>query len=174
MEDAASWLSLIGRRVRIVAWADYADLFGYYSRYGSLPPSRLGRSPAWVTMGPGIWRSNCKSRVCRGRSCSTFTNSNCSLECHHRSAAGSDVPSALEPALVGRRPTKGVGVNRPPWKAHARHRSAAATVPPPGLLARPMARGAGPTLFSRGSPRPAQATAAARKVGVRAASIPAR
>ncbi len=42
MEDAASWLSLIGRRVRIVAWADYADLFGYYSRYGSLPPEPVG------------------------------------------------------------------------------------------------------------------------------------
>ena len=51
----------------------------------------------------------------------------------------------------GRRsePDRGeAGVNRPPWKAHARHRSAAATVPPPGFLARPMARGAGPTLLS--------------------------
>src|SRR5262245_54411258 len=33
---------LIGRRVRILAWADYGDLFRHYCRYGMMPPQPVG------------------------------------------------------------------------------------------------------------------------------------
>ena len=37
MEYAAVGPSLIGRRVRILAWADLSELFQHYSRYGLMP-----------------------------------------------------------------------------------------------------------------------------------------
>ena len=55
-------------------------------------------------------------------------------------------------------PGRGSGNERvsPPWKAHARHRSDAATVPPPGILARSVATVAGSTHFPRSPHRTAQ------------------
>ena len=34
--------SLIGRRVRIVSWADYAELFRHYSQGGLIPAEPIG------------------------------------------------------------------------------------------------------------------------------------
>ena len=42
MENALLGPGLIGRQVRILAWADYGELFQCYSRYGPMPPEPVG------------------------------------------------------------------------------------------------------------------------------------
>jgi hypothetical protein len=42
MDYAAIDPGLTGRRVRILAWAEYEGLFRHFSRYGSIPPEPVG------------------------------------------------------------------------------------------------------------------------------------